>query len=180
MERKSRIWTMQLLSERKFPEHQGKGLRLSWRARGCRGGAGDAGEWSQPSSGAGQYHGRARAPPESWQLLNSVHGWGLLPQSFENCGYSDEMPQLSKPCEDRCGLLGAHLPCLLESRKEGPRRGPSRVGLWLGEPPTTVAKDDVEGVDFRCFQGVDFRCFRVGACGVCPEQERGRRGDRCK
>lgn len=114
----------------------------------------------------------ARAPPESWQLLNSVHGWGLLPQSFENCGYSYEMPQLSKPCEGRCGLLGARLPCLLESRKERPRRGPSRVGLWLGETPTTVAKDEVEGVDFRWFQVED--------CGVCPEQKRERRGDRYK
>lgn len=85
VERKSRIWKMQLLSERKFPEHQGKGLRLSWRARGCRGGAGDAGEWSQLSCGAGQQHGRGTCPTRelaapqlrSWMGLVAPVFWEL-------------------------------------------------------------------------------------------------------
>ena len=69
----------------------------------------------------------ACAPPRGWQLLNSVDG--ACRPSFKDCGYSCEMSQLSKLCEDKCGLLVARLPCLLESSKERPRQGPRRGGL---------------------------------------------------
>ena len=96
--------------------------------RGYRGGVGDVGTWSWPCYSVGWDGGRgACAPPRGWQLLNSVDG--ACRPSFKDCGYSCEMSQLSKLCEDKCGLLVARLPCLLESSKERPRQGPRRGGL---------------------------------------------------
>lgn len=141
MERKRRIGKMELLSERKVPEHQGKALRLLWTAGGCRvkrlwgldrgcGYTELAHAWPRCGAGGDCARGAGahlRARSYSALVVDGAHRT-CLPRAVG-------IHMKFHPC----ALLAARLPCPLESSEERLRQGPVELAFCPGETPAAVA-----------------------------------------